>query len=306
MANPLVSICMITYNHEPFIAQAIEGVLMQKTDFQFELVIGEDYSNDNTRKICKKYKNQYPDKIILLESKKNLGMTPNFIRTLEACTGKYIALCEGDDYWTDPLKLQKQVDFLEANKDYVLCFHDTNKIDANGNVIANTRLENYSEILSEKQLICGTFIPTLTVVFRNFIKTYPKQFKEVKNPDTILFSLLGQYGKGRWVKNIQNSMYRVHQGGVWSLLGESVKLINSIKTLTVIQKNIPKKFKTVIQDIKIVQYKRLLISLLKEKKIKKYIRTNFKIVFIEKINPINFYISHLKGVRKNFILRNKH
>ena len=124
--SPLVSVCMITYNHEKYIVQAIEGVLMQKTDFPIELVIGEDRSTDNTRNICLEYKEKYPDQIKLLLPENNLGMLGNFITTLHACTGKYIAFCEGDDYWTDPYKLQKHVDFLEAdnNQDYSLVYTD--------------------------------------------------------------------------------------------------------------------------------------------------------------------------------------
>lgn len=124
-ATPMVSICMITYNHESYIKQAIDSVLMQKCNFAFELVIGEDCSTDNTFKICQELAKNNPQ-IKLLPSISNLGMMPNFIRTLEACEGKYIAICEGDDYWTDPLKLQKQVDFLGANEEYGLCCTDFN------------------------------------------------------------------------------------------------------------------------------------------------------------------------------------
>ncbi|MDF1549683.1 MAG: glycosyltransferase, partial [Bacteroidales bacterium] len=127
-----LSVCMITYNHEKYIGQAIEGVLMQKTNFDIELLIGEDFSNDNTRNICMGYKNKYPDKIKLLLREKNIGMMRNFIQTLNTCKGKYIALCDGDDYWTDPLKLQKQVDFLEANPEYALCYHRVNILTHNG------------------------------------------------------------------------------------------------------------------------------------------------------------------------------
>lgn len=117
----LVSVCMITYNHESYIRQAIEGVLMQKGNFEIELVIGEDCSPDKTRRICEEYSSRYSN-IRLLPSEKNLGVIPNLIRTLESCTGDYIAFCEGDDYWIDPNKLQKQVDFLNKNNDYGLCY----------------------------------------------------------------------------------------------------------------------------------------------------------------------------------------
>src|SRR5690349_16516557 len=108
-----VSVCMVTYNHEKFIEKAIEGVLMQETDFDVELVIGEDFSTDQTRSIIEKYQQKYPGKIIIAPSEHNLGMMKNFVNTLNTCTGEYIALCEGDDFWTDPTKLQRQVEFME-------------------------------------------------------------------------------------------------------------------------------------------------------------------------------------------------
>ena len=118
--NPLVSVHMITYNHEPYIAQAIEGVLNQKTDFPIELVIGEDCSTDRTREIVLEYQKKYPDVIIVITSEKNVGMQKNNYRTAKACRGKYIAFCEGDDYWHHPLKLQKQVEYLETHADVAL------------------------------------------------------------------------------------------------------------------------------------------------------------------------------------------
>jgi glycosyltransferase involved in cell wall biosynthesis len=123
-----VSVCMIAYNIEPFIAEAIEGVLMQKTNFPVQLVIGEDVSPDSTRDICKAYKEKYPDRIKLLLHEKNLGLTANSIATQNACDGKYIAMCDGDDYWTDPDKLQLQVDFLEANPEYAASAHQATTI----------------------------------------------------------------------------------------------------------------------------------------------------------------------------------
>ena len=122
-SNILVSVSMITYNHEAFIAEAIEGVVMQKTTFPFELVIGEDCSTDNTRAICIEYQKKYPDIIRLRLPEKNQGMMLNWINNIESGHGKYIALCDGDDYWTDPYKLQKQVDFMEVNPDFALCSH---------------------------------------------------------------------------------------------------------------------------------------------------------------------------------------
>ena len=122
--EPLVSVKMLTYNHELYIGQAIQGVLQQKTNFPFELVIGEDCSTDSTREIVFDYQKKYPDIIMVITSDKNVGANKNSKRTTKACRGKYIAFCEGDDYWTDPYKLHKQVDFLEANPDYGMLHTD--------------------------------------------------------------------------------------------------------------------------------------------------------------------------------------
>ncbi len=126
--TPVVSVNMITYNHEPYIRQAIEGVMMQKTDFEFELVIGEDCSTDRTREICFEYQKKHPDKIRVLWSEENLYQHPhpaggNGRRTEAHCRGAFIAFCEGDDYWTDPTKLQRQVDVMRRYPDVSLCVH---------------------------------------------------------------------------------------------------------------------------------------------------------------------------------------
>lgn len=124
MNNPLVSVKMITYNHEPYIAQAIEGVLQQETDFPIELVIGEDCSNDHTREIVMEYQKRHPDIIRVITSDQNVGMRKNSNRTAKACRGKYLAFCEGDDYWHHSKKLQMQVDYLEAHPEVGLIYAD--------------------------------------------------------------------------------------------------------------------------------------------------------------------------------------
>ena len=126
--KPLVSVKMITYNHEPYIAQAIEGVLMQKTDFPIELVIGEDCSTDCTAEIVMEYQKKYPDIIRVITSDKNVGMRKNGRRTERACRGKYIAYCEGDDFWIHPKKLQMQVDYLEAHSECGLVHGDIDRL----------------------------------------------------------------------------------------------------------------------------------------------------------------------------------
>ncbi len=170
-SNPMVSVLMITYNHESYIAQAIEGVLMQKTDFAIEIVIGEDCSTDRTREIVLDYQKKYPELIRVIISDNNVGMMNNSKRTMAACRGKYIALCEGDDYWTDPLKLQKQVDFLESNPDYVMVHTDadvyytqTSKLVSSYNIAMGKMI--WQKDIFENILRSNYPVFTCTVLFR--------------------------------------------------------------------------------------------------------------------------------------------
>src|SRR5262249_39772783 len=119
---------MPTYNHEAYVAQAIEGVLAQQADFPIELVIGEDCSTDNTRSICSTFAKRHPEVIVLLAQDKNLGLVANGRAVFRACRGQYLAMCEGDDYWTDPRKLQKQADLLDKHPSWSGCFHRTRTI----------------------------------------------------------------------------------------------------------------------------------------------------------------------------------
>ena len=164
--NPLVSVCMITFNHESYIREAIEGVLMQKINFTIELIIGEDCSTDNTRKIVKEYEALYPEIIVAQYPETNRGMMRNFTSVLQSARGKYIALCEGDDFWTDPLKLQKQVDFLESNHDYGLVH--TNSISKKNEIIIKNNNNKFIKdgFIFEDLITHKFFIYTPTVCIR--------------------------------------------------------------------------------------------------------------------------------------------
>ena len=170
MSEPLVSIQIITYNHAPFIAQAIEGVLKQETNFPFELVIGEDCSTDGTREIVFEYQKKYPHIIGVITSEKNVGAKKNFYRTMKACRGKYIAFCEGDDYWHHPLKLQKQLDYLESHPECGLLFADYDLYHVNSRRLIksyNCRkgFESFADLTTE-DLLGSRRLMTLTAVIR--------------------------------------------------------------------------------------------------------------------------------------------
>ncbi len=122
-SNILVSIVCITYNHEPYLRKALDGFLMQQTTFPVEIILAEDCSTDATRAICEEYAARYPDKIRYIVRGHNVGYNQNEYEAMQAARGKYIAFCEGDDYWTVPDKLQRQVDWLEAHPDYSVCWH---------------------------------------------------------------------------------------------------------------------------------------------------------------------------------------
>lgn len=133
--KPMVSIQMLAYNHEKYIKQALDSILMQEVNFTYEIIIGEDCSKDKTRTILLGYKEKYPDKIKLILHEKNVGMHKNVEAVRRECRGKYCAYCEGDDYWTDSKKLQKQVDFLEKNKEYIAITHKMKVVNQNGEIV---------------------------------------------------------------------------------------------------------------------------------------------------------------------------
>lgn len=167
MSTITVSVFMLTYNQEQYIAQAIESILMQKTSFNYQLVIGEDFSTDNTRQICEDYQKKYPSKIKLLPTlNKNVGLIANYMRTFKACNGKYIAICDGDDYWIDDLKLQKQVDFLDGNLGFQIVGSNYVKLFMDNRLVENEN--NRKKLVYDfDDLIFGNIIPSVTVLFRN-------------------------------------------------------------------------------------------------------------------------------------------
>jgi glycosyltransferase involved in cell wall biosynthesis len=221
----LVSVCMITYNHEPYIREAIEGVLMQECNYQNKLVIGEDCSTDKTRRICREYAQKYPEIIKLLPSEKNLGTIPNFLRTLQACTGQYIAFCEGDDYWTDPCKLQKQVDFLNTNPDYGLVHTDLDIYYQNSNIFKRNYHSNYSTVCHGylfESLLLDNSIATLTVMLRSELlkKIHLDQMTPFKMGDIFIWLEIAKDSKIGFI-NKATAVYRVHSDSVSNHFGGS-------------------------------------------------------------------------------------
>jgi glycosyltransferase involved in cell wall biosynthesis len=235
---------MITYNHYEYLEQAIDGVLMQKTNFDYELIIANDNSPDNTDVIIQKYINSHPKgyRIKYLHNKVNIGMMPNFINAFENCSGKYIALCEGDDYWTNEFKLQKQVDFLENNPEYSICFHHAD-VNVNGTIVEDNVTLKSNQTTTINDLAKGNYIHTCTVVYRNHLfKDFPDYFYKSPIGDYFLHMLNSRFGN-IFCMNEKMAVYRVHDSSYWSSKKQEERTLIWIDFL----QNIKKYFKIEIQ-----------------------------------------------------------
>lgn len=221
--KPKLVVYMITYNHEPYIEQAITSVMTQKTDFKFKLYIGEDCSTDKTRAICKTLKNKYPDKIELYLNAANLGSQKNALQmyslTYES-GAEYIAMLEGDDYWTDPLKLQQQVDFLDTNPEYSLSF---TRFKVKKDQSLDLEDDKYGPYFTNEKFIVFDFdkftkgwyggIPTLVFRASSFGLDLISKYQYFR--DIHLFTELLKVGKGVCL-SFYSAVYRIHEGGIHS------------------------------------------------------------------------------------------
>ena len=223
--KPLVSVSVVTYNHANYINQCLDGILLQNTSFPFEILLGEDASSDGTREICIEYANKYPDKIrLFLHSRENnikIGGHPtgrfNFLYNLSKARGKYIALCEGDDYWINPFKLQKQVDYLEKNQEYALVAHRIHVVDRNGYILERKIGQGHNKC-TITQLDCisqGIGMHHCSLVYRNVLKDLPDYYYKVASGDSALVVFVLGYGNGYFFNEIM-SCYRINESGIWS------------------------------------------------------------------------------------------
>jgi glycosyltransferase involved in cell wall biosynthesis len=251
-----VSVLMITYNHEKFIEQAIESVLMQETNFDYELVIGEDCSTDHTREIVIDYQKRFPEKIRLLLPEANIGMHENFARTYKACKGLYIALLEGDDYWTSPYKLQKQADFLDAHAECSMCFHPViwfyqedpsidSRLPANNSIWPS----KYKKISTAEDLLENMYIQTGSVMLRSGpLMNYPVWLYEFGGADWALFILQAQHGKIGCLDEVM-SAYRKHSSGVSYAFEEEKNYTEVIRWYDCINSHLKFKYNKTIKPI---------------------------------------------------------
>lgn len=226
----LVDVNIAVYNHAPFLKQTLDGVLNQKTNFQFRILVGDDCSTDGSIDILREYEANFPEKIQVIYQPVNLGLKSelrNGVILLLTSTAKYIALLDGDDYWIDPLKLQKQIDFLEANKEYSGHCHNAWVLKGD-NYLRKYSNYTFAKEFHSQELLTSLDIPTSSVVFKNiFLNGFPPFLKNFILDITIYYavSLNGRF----YMSSEIMSVYRSHDGGAWTGQDDFVKVEKAIE-----------------------------------------------------------------------------
>ncbi|NQV01391.1 MAG: glycosyltransferase [Bacteroidia bacterium] len=268
---PLVSVSVTTYQHRNYIKDCLEGILMQQTNFPIEIIVGEDESTDGTRAICIEYAEKHQDKIRLyLRDRTNshyydeegiLICRFNAKWNRLAARGKYIAICEGDDYWIDPLKLQKQAEFMDSNPSFAICHHNMQVIyEIPGN---KTRLSNspkQKEVTSIYDLAKGNYIYSASCLFRNgLIKTFPEWFYSAPIGDYTLHMLNAQYGLIRYIPEVMG-VYRVHKDGMWEHHDYVFRLEIWVELLELMKRHFAPDINRALNKAQIITLLRLMLS----------------------------------------------
>jgi glycosyltransferase involved in cell wall biosynthesis len=226
---PKVSVAMFTYNHAKFIAQAIESVLMQETSFPIELVVGEDCSTDGTLAIVQKYAQTHPSIVRPLFHARNVGAGANFEAVLAACRGEYIAFLEGDDYWTSPQKLQKQVRMLDSHPEAAICFHKTQVVfddDFKSSYLSN---KNQPTVTSIHDVLKGWYIMTCSMCFRrSFLPELPSWINQLDGGDWVTQMLLATRGNIYYIDELLG-VYRKHSHSISASYTPGSRAVSAIR-----------------------------------------------------------------------------
>ena len=259
--TPLVDVAIVTYNHENFVAQAIESVLSQEFDGECRLIIGDDYSTDRTQAIVADYAQRYPDRIITIFSSEHLGLAHKDrvgLKVLESCTAKYVAMLDGDDYWTDVHKLQKQVGFLESHPDFAISCHNVTLFYEDGSKEAvNLLPPDQREVSTLEDLLLANFIPTCSVVFRRgLFGKLPDWYFSLSIGDWPIHIMNAQHGKIGYI-NEAMAAYRVHHAGVWSSWGPVTQQLEIIRMLDYVDAYLEFSYEKTVKKAKAAWYYRL-------------------------------------------------
>lgn len=245
-----LSVAIITYNHERFIAQAIESVLAQKVNFSYEIVIGDDCSTDGTRAVIVGLQKRYPERVVAVLREQNIGAMRNFAKTIGACKGQYLALLEGDDYWLSADKLQKQVDFLDSHPDRALCCHRVKTLNETGSAEFEIFPPRPAGPYTIEDLLKGNFMMTCsTVLRRELIDPIPGWFFKMKLGDWPLFAMVATHGRIELMDEVM-AAYRVHPGSTWSVLPSLTRLHEGARMLRALDEQLGFQYtKTIRQTI---------------------------------------------------------
>ena len=193
---------MTTYNHAPYIARAIESVLAQRTSFAVELLLGEDCSSDSTPDICRSYAARYPDRIRLVTSEHNVGMRANYRRTIEACRGRYVAICDGDDWWCDPEKLERQVAMLEADPSLGLCYTRSLRLfEGTGRELhyPEVMLTDFDRLLFNNTVENCTAVARRDLILRYYAEVRPEEHPEWLTDDAPMWLWFAAESRIAWL-----------------------------------------------------------------------------------------------------------
>jgi glycosyltransferase involved in cell wall biosynthesis len=251
MSDVKVSVCMVTYNQDRYIAQAVESALMQETNFPFEIVIGEDCSTDSTRAIVEELAIGRPDVIRLRLAEKNQGAKRNFVGTFADCRGQYVTILEGDDYYTSPHKLQLQADALDAHPDWAICFHPARCLYEDG----LHGPEKYPADWQKPEatihdLLAANFMATAGVMFRNRLWEMPDWFLQSDLGDWPLHILNAAHGNVGFLRDVM-SVYRIHAKGVWSGRNLTANLTSVFRMLTAVDRHFNGKYAESIEEFRL-------------------------------------------------------
>ena len=236
--KPIVSICCLVYNQEKYVKKSIEGIINQRTTFPIEIIIHDDASIDGTKNIIREFEDKYPNIIRPIYQSINQyskGIRPSTAFVFPRCQGKYIAICEGDDYWIDPNKLQMQIDFLENNENYVGCFTDYSFCDVDGKIILHkVRNEDYVSEYDQYSILEAGVPQSCIVVYRNIPEVYSVMREmPVVNGDQLLAALMARYGNIKYIPKVTAA--RRLGSGIFSTLSRKNQSIKMIDTFLVLK-----------------------------------------------------------------------
>ena len=257
ISKPLVSICTVAFNHENYIEQMLQSILNQKINFDYELLIHDDASTDKTADIIKSYAAKYPNiikPIFQNENQFSRGIRPNIEYNISRAKGKYLAFCDGDDFWCDSLKLQKQVDFLEVNSTFMGCSHNTKILrESVDNILKDEFIINnpQKDIYTIDDFIKGeAYFHTSAFVFRfnenekNYILDLLKQIRG----DWFRSMVFASFGPIKYIDEVM-SVYRIHDKGVWSKLSEEEQVLKNLDAILSINKAFDYKYEENLMNL---------------------------------------------------------